>query len=125
MQTIPFQFYDEAIEVTFTETPKYEKAPGCPQAFQWREQSYQILEVMEEWMDTRRRGKFDRNMSTEHLAIARLRGSWGVGRYYFRVKVNTGQFFEIYYDRSPDNCDDRKGGWYLLGERKPGESQVN
>ncbi len=119
MQTVPFHFYDEPIEVFFSVPPTYEKSPPCPQAILWRNATYSIEQVLEEWIDFRRRGKMDRNMKPTHAATARLRGSWGVGRFFFRVRVSTGQLFELYYDRAPENCDDRKGNWFLLGERKP------
>lgn len=118
MQTIPSQFYDEPIEVIFKEPPTYEKSPDCPQAFTWRGDTYPIVETMEEWVDFERRGRNARNMKPAHAASARIKGSWGVGRFFFRVKTASGQCFEIYYDRAPMNCDDRKGNWFLLRERK-------
>jgi len=57
------------------------------------------------------------NMAPVHLASAARNGSWGVGRFYFRVVVESGQIFEIYYDRAPKDVDNRKGGWFLKGER--------
>jgi hypothetical protein len=60
-----------------------------------------------------------RNMTPEHAATAERRGSWGVGRFYFRVKTEAGNIFDLYYDRSPKNVDDRKGGWYLFRELSP------
>jgi len=119
METLPFHFYDDPIEVIFNTPPVYEKKPDCPQGFIWRGETYLITEVLEEWVDYQRRGTMSRNMKPTHLASARLKGSWGVGKFTFRVKVATGQYFEIYYDRAPDNCDDRKGNWLLKGERKP------
>ncbi len=119
METVPFHFYDEPIQVIFDVPPMYEKSPNCPKAFVWREETFLIHEVLEEWVDVQRRGRMDRNMSPAHLASARLKGSWGVSRYYFRIETTAERFFEIYYDRAPENCDDRKGNWYLKGERKP------
>jgi len=58
-----------------------------------------------------------RNMRPVHLDRAAMKGSWGVGRFYFRVRVESGQVFEIYYDRAPGNVADRKGSWFLFGER--------
>ena len=119
MQTQPLHFYDDPIQVIFKVPPTYEKKPDCPQAFTWRGETYLITEVLEEWVDYERRGRMGRNMQPAHLASARMKGSWGVGRFSFRVKVESGQFFELYYDRAPDDCDDRKGNWFLKGERKP------
>lgn len=119
VQTLPLHFYDDPIDVIFKVPPTYEKSPDCPQAFIWRGNNYLIIEVLEEWVDFERRGKSARNMKPTHAATARIRGSWGVGRYYFRVKTESEQYFELYYDRAPEDCDDRKGKWLLKGERKP------
>jgi hypothetical protein len=117
MQTIPSQFFDESIEVTFLKPPTLEKKPSCPNGFTWRKEYFPILEILEEWSDFQRRGRMARNMQPAHLASAARAGSWGVGRFYFRVKVANGRLFEIYYDRAPENVDERKGKWFLLGER--------
>lgn len=53
-------------------------------------------------------------MSPEHAERARLKGSWGVGRYYFRIETSEGEIFEIYYDRAPEKSADRSGHWFLL-----------
>ena len=118
MQTVPFRLIDEPIEVVFEKPPLYEKKPTAPQSFTWREVTYPIVEVIEEWEDYRRRGKMERNMEPAHARRALRVGSWGVGRFFFRVKVQQGNIFEIYYDRAPASADDRKGHWFILGERR-------
>lgn len=123
MQTIPFRFFDERIEVSFTVPPTYEKSPPCPQGFTWRGENFTVLETLEEWVDFSRRGKAARNMQPAHLSTAAARGSWGVGRFCFRVVVEGGRIFELYFDRAPDDCDDRKGKWILKGERKPASAE--
>jgi hypothetical protein len=65
----------------------------------------------------RRRGRMSNNMRPAHASRASRLGSWGVGRFYFRVKVDDGRIFEIYYDRAPADADNRKGAWFLKGER--------
>jgi hypothetical protein len=117
MQTIPIQFIDEPIEVTFKEAPVYEKRPDCPQTFTWRGETYVVEEALSEEQDFDRRGKSTRNMEPAHLQSAIKVGSWGVGRYSFYVRVAGGRIFEIYYDRAPQNAGDRKGHWFLKGER--------
>jgi len=47
-----------------------------------------------------------------------MRVSWGVGRFYFRVRTDHGRVFDLYYDRSPKNVNDRLGGWFLWRELK-------
>jgi hypothetical protein len=55
-------------------------------------------------------------MRPSHAAAASGRGSLGVGRFYFRVRVDTGQIYDIYYDRAPQDADRRKGQWFLYRE---------
>jgi hypothetical protein len=118
MKTSPSSFIDELIQVEFDKPPALEKKPPCPRCFTWRGQVYEITELLEEWSDFVRRGRMSRNMAPAHLASAARAGSWGVGRFCFRVKVSTGQLFEIYYDRAPEDVDNRKGKWFLKGERR-------
>ena len=117
MKTIPVQLIDEPIEVTFAEPPAYEKRPPCPQAFLWRGKVYPIIEVLSEEQDFNRRDRSARNMQPKHLQSATKVGSWGVGRYSFCVIVAGGQIFEIYFDRAPKDAGDRKGHWFIKGER--------
>lgn len=117
MKTLPTQFIDEPIQVEFNAPPTWEKTPPCPQRFSWRGQEYSIVNVIEEWVDYSRRGRMARNMAPAHLSSAARAGSWGVGRFCFRVQVDSGQIFEIYYDRAPKDADNRMGGWFLKGER--------
>jgi hypothetical protein len=123
VSSYPLSFIDEPIEVHFEHAPMLEKAPPCPDAFTWRGEVYPVLELIEEWHDFRRRGKGMRNMQPAHAARATIKGSWGVGRYCFRVRSTERRIFEIYYDRAPGDAGDRKGHWFLLGERgeKPAE----
>jgi hypothetical protein len=118
MSTQPYHFIGEPIEAIFEQPPSLEKKPGCPTAFRWREQTFSIQELLEEWFDFRRRGRMARNMAPQHAAVASTRGSLGVGRFYFRVRVQDGRIFEIYYDRSPKDAGNRKGAWFIMGERR-------
>ena len=112
----PLRFISEPIEAHFDQPPVLEKRPGCPDAFTWREERYPVAEKLAEWHDYRRRGNMAVNMRPQHAARASQRGSWGVGRDYFRVRVADGRIFEIYYDRAPEDVDHRKGGWFLFRE---------
>jgi len=113
------QLIDEPITVEFDNPPLLEKSPHCPDRFIWQDQTHTVEEVLAEWMDTARRGRFARNMREAHARRAMLRGSWGVGRYHFQVRTREGRVFDLYYDRAPRSADDRKGAWYLFGERSP------
>lgn len=116
MDLKPVRFVSEPIEVHFEQPPTLEKKPGCPDAFVWRGTCYQIVEKMSEWHDYGRRGRMAINMRPDHAARATVRGSWGVGRDYFRVRVDSGQIFDLYFDRAPKDVDRRKGAWFLLRE---------
>lgn len=112
-------FHDDPIEVFFDTPPAREKTPDCPDAFEWQGRIYQVLETLSEWSDFTRRGKFARNMRPAHAAVASTRGSLNVGRFYFRVRVDTGQIFDLYYDHAMKSLDDRKGQWFLYRELAP------
>lgn len=75
-----------------------------------------MKEMLSSWSDFARRGKMAKNMRPAHAAVAASRGSLNVGRFYFRVLVDSGQIFDIYYDRAMKNIDDRKGQWFLYRE---------
>lgn len=112
----PIHFIGETIAVQFDEPPLFSKKPGCPDGFVWNERTYLVVELLSEWHDYRRRGRMATNMQPEHAAAAEQRGSWGVGRTYFRVRTDSGQIFDLYYDRAPGKAGDRKGAWFLYRE---------
>lgn len=116
MELKPLRFIANQIEVEFDVPPSLEKKPGCPDRFVWNKETYQVTEKIGEWQDYSRRSSMAHNMRAEHAAMAEIRGSWGVGRYYFRVRTLTGQVFDLYYDRAPKNADNRKGAWFLYRE---------
>lgn len=116
MEFIPLHFYDHSIEVIFDKRPALEKSPDCPNGFIWNEKTYRVTEMLSAWSDFQRRGKMARNMRPAHAAVASSRGSLNVGRFYFRVRVDTNQIFDIYYDRAMKNIDDRKGQWFIYRE---------
>lgn len=112
----PIHFFDDPIQPVFDVPPAREKTPGCPDGFVWNGRTFRITEKLAEWVDFARRGRSARNMRPSHAAVASTRGSLGVGRFYFRVKVNSGQFFDLYYDRAPQDADRRKGQWFVYRE---------
>jgi len=113
---VPLHFLDHLIDPIFELPPIREKAPDCPNGFIWDGKNYRVMEMLSSWTDFTRRGKMSRNMRPAHAAVASTRGSLNVGRFYFRVKVDTGQVFDIYYDRAMKNVDDRKGQWFVYRE---------
>ena len=116
MDYIPIHFFDHSIKPVFDTPPALEKSPDCPNGFVCEDKTYRVTEMLSSWVDFKRRGKMARNMQPQHAVTASQRGSLNVGRFYFRVKTNTEQIFDIYYDRAMKNVDDRKGQWFLYRE---------
>ncbi len=110
------RFLDDPIEVSFDSPPAYEKKPPCPDGFVWLGRPYRVVARLSEWTDFARRGRSARNMQPAHAAVAANRGSLNVGRFFFRVRVDTGQTFDLYYDRAMKSLDDRKGQWFIYRE---------
>jgi len=117
----PIQFYDHLIQPVFDSPPLREKSPHCPDAFTWEDCTFHITEKLAEWSDFTRRGRAARNMRPAHLTVAAGRGSLGVGRFYFRVRVEGGRIFDLYYDRAPRDADRSKGQWFLYRELVEGD----
>ncbi len=109
-------FLDQAIEVIFDKPPVREKTPDCPDGFIWEDRTLRVTEMLSSWSDFKRRGKMARNMQPAHAQVASSRGSLNVGRFFFRVRTDTGQIFDLYYDRAMKNIDDRKGQWFVYRE---------
>ena len=109
------RFIGEPITVEFDEAPLFEKDPHCPDRFVWHEKTHKVVAMLREWHDYQRRDRMAHNMQPAHLRAAARRGSWGVGRSYFRVRTDDGRGFDLYYDRSP-SAGNRKGGWFLYRE---------
>ena len=108
------QFISEKIEVEFDKEFVLEKKPPCPISYKWRGEIFSVNELISSWSDYERKGTKAKNMRITHLVRARKKGSWGVGRFYFKVKNEFGKIVVIYYDRSPKNVFDKKGRWILF-----------
>jgi hypothetical protein len=124
MEMKPLRFIGEEIECRFDRPPLLEKQPGCPSSLIWRGQEYRIVEMLREWHDHTRRGRMARNMSPAHLATSSERGSWGVGRDYYRVRCDGGRCFDLYYDRAPTGGGGAKGSWFLFRELTPCDDEA-
>lgn len=121
MDVSSLRFIDEPIEVHFAQQPAFEKRPSCPDGFIWRGETFRVAELLSEWRDYRRRGRMAANMRPEHAELAAERGSWGVGRFFFRVRTDAGPILDLYYDRAPKGSANRKGTWFLFRELAPAE----
>jgi hypothetical protein len=120
MEPESIHFIGEEIEIHFDMPPVRQKTPPCPDGFTWQGCTYRVTGKLSEWSDFSRHGKMARNMQPAHAAAASSRGSLGVGRFYYRVRVDSGQIFDIYYDREIKDVDDRLGHWFLYRELASG-----
>jgi len=109
-------YIGEIIAVEFDEPQLFVKKPVFPNMFSWRGKSYRVKEIISEWHDFSRKGRYSRNMKDAHLERANSKGSLGVGRFYFRVLTDENRIFEIYYDRSIKNTFEASGFWVLFQE---------
>jgi hypothetical protein len=116
MDLTALHFLDEPIQAVYDAPPAREKTPHGPDGFVWKARTYRVTERLSEWRDYARRGRSARNMRPAHAQVAAQRGSLGVGCFYFRVHAESGQVFDLYYDRAPQDSDRRKGQWYLYRE---------
>mgnify|MGYP001026479809 CR=1 FL=1 len=112
----PIRFIGQPIAVQFDEDPALVKKPGCADRFVWQDETHAIVDTLKEWHDYGRQGRMAHNMRPSHAAAARRRGSWGVGRDYYRVRTEQGRIFDLYYDRAPKGTGERGGEWYLYRE---------
>jgi hypothetical protein len=125
MEYQSIRFIDEPIEAHFNIPPIFEKKPGCPDAFSWQGEYFKVEVLLNEWHDYKRRGRMARNMQPGHSATAERRGSWGVGEFFYRVRTQGGRIFDIYFDRSPKDVNNRKGAWFLFRELAISTNQNN
>ena len=112
------RFIGAPIEVVYDEPPALAKRPGPPDGFTWEGRTYRVVEVVSEWHDYHQRGKtaafYRKERGSYRAKAAQRRGSWGVGRDYYRVRTDAGDVFDMYYDRSPKGSRRRKGAWFLF-----------
>ncbi|MDK2979847.1 MAG: hypothetical protein PWQ55_194 [Chloroflexota bacterium] len=110
------KFIDEEIEVGYAKEPLLVKVPVCPDSFVWRGEEFKVKRLISQWSDLARRGNQAKNMRPAHLTRAEKLGSWGSGRFFFRVETTVGRVFALYYDRTPRRGDGGSGSWVLLYE---------
>ena len=107
-------FVDEVIQVELLDGTFLERKPKCPTRILWQGMWIGVASLESAWDDLSRRGNKARNMREGHLERAKVKGSWGVGKFYFRFLGEDHQTYTIYYDRTPDDAENRKGTWVLL-----------
>ena len=112
----PIHFINEEIQVDYDQKPVYKRTPTAPQRFDWRDEHFEIKEILLEWKDYDRRGRNAHNMRPTNLLKAAKRGSRGVGRFYFRVMTQCDRIFQLYFDRADWDIETQTGSWMLHSE---------
>ncbi len=111
------RFIGAPVEVLHDKPPALEKRPGPPDGFVWEGRTYRVAAVLSEWHDYRQRGKSEtfyiRERGSFRAKKAQRQGTWGVGRDVYQVRTETGEVFELYYDRAPRGPEHGKGDWFL------------
>jgi len=111
------RFIGVPVEVIHDRPPALEKRPGPPDGFVWEGRTYRVVAVLQEWHDYRLRGKtqafYVKERGSYRAKAMERRGTWGVGRDYYRVRTAEGEVFDLYYDRAPQGPGERKGAWFL------------
>ncbi len=118
MTSLTFRFIGAAIQVIYDQPPALEKRPGAPDGFVWEGRTWRVTAVVKEWHDYALRGKsktfYIKEQGSFRAKAADRQGTWGVGRDYYRVRTETGEVFDLYYDRAPGGPGGRKGNWFLF-----------
>ena len=107
-------FISEEIEVWFREEPALKKKTGVPAGFVWSGERFEVSQLLAEWHDFGKAREAGDTRRTE-VQLVRTRGSWGLGRDYYRVRTVSGREFDIYYDRRPKSRE-IIGVWVLWRE---------
>ena len=115
---LPERFIGAQVEVEFDEEPLLGKKPTAPDRFTLGDETFHIKRMLQTWFEYGRSGRMSKNMRPANLRKAERRGSWGVGRFYFRVEIEDGRIFDLYYDRAPKDASDRMGSWTLWREMR-------
>jgi hypothetical protein len=112
----PIHFINEEVNVLYEHEPIYKRTPTPPDGFVWKNERFNIKEILLEWKDFDRRGKNAHNMRPTNLLKAAKRGSRAVGRFYFRIMTDNDRIFQIYFDRSNWDSETQTGSWILHSE---------
>ena len=80
-------------------------SPGIPTSFEWRNQTYEVVRVEEEW----------RKINSEGY----------VRRHYFRVLTRDGSRFEIYCERKARSARQQKMRWWIYRRGRGNQEQFS
>ncbi len=97
------QFVSEALSPlrgTFDAAAMARGLPGLPSGFVWRGQSYTVDDVLERWKASSREG-------------GRASGELYLRRHYYRLRMNDGSLWTVYFLRQTPQSSSPRVRWFL------------
>ena len=73
--------------------------PGLPNGFTWREQHYEIVEVLDKWKES---GSCRHGSGEQYLR-----------KHWYKVKTDDNRIMTIYFERQARSAKQRKDRWWL------------
>lgn len=81
--------------------------PGLPEAFDWRERTYKVVEVLERWKQSSREG-------------GHAQGELYLRRHYYKLRMDDGTTWTVYLVRQTPKSGSPKRRWFLYSIDEPG-----
>ena len=75
-------YIGKTITVGFNKAAVFIKKPVYPDIFSWNGETFYVAELISQWHDFKRKGKYSHNMKDAHLERANMKESLGVGRFF-------------------------------------------
>lgn len=85
---------------TFDTSSMGRGVPGLPAGFDWRGESFQIVETIATWKHSSAEG-------------ARAGGETYLRRHYFRLRMSDASVWTVYFVRQPPRSGNAKNRWFL------------
>jgi hypothetical protein len=96
-------FVSEPIEPlagTFDTAAMARAEPGLPRGFRWRDDMYEVIDVLERWKESAPEG-------------GRPGGERYLRRHCFRLRMSDGSTWTVYFTRRTPRSGNRKRRWFL------------
>lgn len=74
--------------------------PGLPGGFDWRDDSFAIVQELDSWKHSSREG-------------SHAQGDLYLRRHYFRLRMSDDTIWVVYFERQPPRSGNAKARWFL------------
>ena len=85
---------------TFNVTPMGRGEPGLPAGFEWRGESFDVVEQLGVWKESSREG-------------GHAQGELYLRRHYYKLRMSNGTIWTVYFLRQPSSTSRAKSRWFL------------